>query len=674
MFHHDQNLMTILVDDLAGSMYGAYFPEAYRERKFSLAVSQISHLSSEPAFDDEENYVPALTMDEARRTFRDTLLGLEFLHYIGIIHRDIKPANLLVAKDHGVKISDFGVSYLGRPITEDDQDNRLGEKDVSQLDDERELARSVGTPAFWAPEVCFEDVAMFEDGKSPKITGALDLWALGITLYCMIYARLPFYSTETRGLTESICCDEVFVPKTRLVPVDMTEDLIHPPMSINSNKRLDYDLKFERVPDHLRELIKKLLIKDPARRMTMGEAKRHPWVLEGESDPTTFVSGPSLASQPKETILAPDEREVDRAVVKRSLVERVVATAGKVGTFASSLLSRSGTLSRDGRKRASSTTSNSSESLPSPAGSMSTVVRESRRRSAKVDEIASQLKASRDHPLAQSEASSPVKEQDDYFEERRPRAPARMVSQADSVRTLKPNVEDEPDTGFLHTMENILEGGVTTWNRLTSRTRFGDRSASSSSQSSSLDIHGMPSVAMSTASAAGSIETPDMLKFSTEEAMQSTGSGETAVPVSTLDGFEQAQEINNRKLVQESQAKAEAEAELAANPRPELSDECPPSPDDETFLQQAKPSASTISSSADEISLNMSNPSFGVASNASSPPTEGFLAGLRTEDAMKTSDTITERTVVTGKPLEEEYEDDEDDSGDEGMMMMSKKK
>ena len=707
-----------LGDDLAGSMYGAYSPDAYRERKFSIAMSGISHLSSEITFgDDEENYVPALTMDEARRGFRDTLLGLEFLHYIGIIHRDIKPANLLVAKDGAVKISDFGVSYLGRPVAEEDPDNRLSEKDVSQLDDERELARSVGTPAFWAPEVCFEDVEMFEDGKPPKITGALDLWALGITLYCMIYARLPFYVGATRGLTESICYEEVFIPRTRLVPVDTTtldKPTMFPPSTINSNKRLDFELKFEEVPEHVCDLIKKLLTKDPAHRMTIMEAKQHPWVLDGESDPTTFVSGPSLADQPKETILSPNEKELDHAVVKRSIFDKVGATIGKVGNFAGSLLSRAGTLSRDGRKRAESTTSNSSESLPSPAGSASTVIKESRRKSAKVDDLANQLKASREqgHPLAQSEASSPQQEGDDYFEERRPRAPDRTVSHADSVRTVKgPASEvqtDRPDSGLLHTMENIVEGA---WGRLTSRTRhWTDRSASSSRQGSETDIHGAASIAMSTASATGSIEQPGALRelsamsrdvsVPPQNIMQSTGSEKTEIhvpvdeermtlpprpyspleplspdrtafqpPASTDEAFEQAQEINRRKLILEARAAEQMEADLQANPRPGSTDECPPSPDDETFLQQAQPSASTISSAADDISLSMSNPSFGVASNASSPPTEGFLATVKmTDHAMKTSDTITESSVATGRALEEQYEEDED-SEDDGMVM-----
>jgi [calcium/calmodulin-dependent protein kinase] kinase len=702
-------------DDLAGSMYGAYSPEIYRERKFSIALSAISHLSSELDWkhDDEHSYVPALTMDEARRTFRDTLLGLEFLHFIGIIHRDIKPANLLVAKDWTVKISDFGVSYLGRPVSEED-DTKSSTKDVSEVDDERELVRSVGTPAFWAPEVCFEDVRIFEDGKTPRITGALDLWALGITLYCMIYARLPFMYNDDRGLHEAICHEDLLVPATRLVPVDMSspdELTTHGPKEINSNKRLDFEVKFEKVPDSLRDLIKKLLIKDPAKRMTMLEAKKHPWVLEGEDDPKKFVSGPSLAAQPVETILQPDEKEVDRAVGKRSLVERAVATAGKIGTFAGSLLSRAGTLNRDSRKRASSTATSSSESVPSPASTVGKA-KDSRRQSLKTEEFANQLKSTRDHhghPLAQSESSSPQDRQPEgYFDdERRPRAPDRTISHADSIRTVRPppgqaipdiHREDQLDPGFLQTVENIIDTSTSAWNRLTSRTRYwGDRSQSLSRQSSESDIHGAPSLGLSTASVTGSIETPEILRSPVDNQVSPQRNLHSAdsihvpqiaqvedfdlertsihAPASSSLAFEQAQELNNRRLIQETQAIVEAKAEAEAHPVRSI-EQCPPSPDDETFLQQAQPSASTIASSAD-VSLNLSNPSFGIPSNASSPPTEGFLSQVRQaeEDAMKTSDTITERSVATGKALEQQYQDEEaDDSEDEGMMMNTSKK
>lgn len=189
-----------------------------RPRTESVAnTSTISHQSSEhwEEEDDERLQVPTLTLGEAKSAFRDTLLGLEFLHFQGIIHRDIKPANLLVASDGHVKISDFGVSYFGKPLRDDEHDalsDRLSEQEAREMDDPRTLAMTVGTPAFYAPELIYWDTTIFEGGKAPTITGAIDLWALGVTLYCMIYGRLPFLGDGEFSLFKRLCLRKYFCP------------------------------------------------------------------------------------------------------------------------------------------------------------------------------------------------------------------------------------------------------------------------------------------------------------------------------------------------------------------------------------------------------------------------------------------------------------------------------
>ena len=728
-------------DELSGTMYGSYTPEV-RDRRFSMAWSGVS-VGSEFEFDidDERAYVPALTLEEARRATRDTLLGLEFLHYIGIIHRDIKPANLLSTKDGNVKISDFGVSYLGRPIQENDPEQGLTEKDVSggvsAIDDEKELARSVGTPAFWAPEMCYEDPAQFEGGLPPKITGALDLWALGITLYCMVYARLPFDAHGEKGLHAAICTEEVFMPKMRLVPVDTTTETpttYQSHMQINSNKRLDFELKFEVVPDHVRDLIRKLLTKDPVHRMTIMQAKQHPWVLEGVADPDDFAKTATIGEEKKSRILEPDEKEVSHAVVRRSIIERAIGGAvSAVGRLTGSLVGRSNT-----RKRAISNTSASSESL-SPTGSASTVKKESRRPSLKPDEVLNALKSSREpteHPLAQSESASPDREQQSYFdqslleEERRPRTADRMTT-TDSLRTIKAPSQSRPTLDIADRVTTLGEMTGSMFGRLTSRTRgWGSgRSPSSSRTSSAGDVHAGASLALSTASAAGSIATPDQLvspiaspvdlhsprreltsmpsdeayersrrefqqPITADEAYEEARRQSTfqqsillddaydrarrestfQQPISSDEAYSQARAINQRKLMQETQAKIEAESVERSG---STSDECPPSPDDLTYLEKFQAqSASTIASSVPSgMSQNMSNQSFGLISNASSPPDAGmWVKGdqqFENPEYMRTADTVKEAKPV--QTVEDMVEDgDDEDSEDEGMMMGGK--
>ena len=73
------------------------------------------------------------------KILRDVVNGLEYLHtYKHIIHRDLKPSNLLISSDRTIKISDFGVSLILE----------------NNANDDKELGKTMGTPAFFAPELC----------------------------------------------------------------------------------------------------------------------------------------------------------------------------------------------------------------------------------------------------------------------------------------------------------------------------------------------------------------------------------------------------------------------------------------------------------------------------------------------------------------------------------------
>ncbi|KAK9456440.1 kinase-like domain-containing protein [Dipodascopsis uninucleata] len=195
-----------------------------------------------------EDGSPALSVDRARSIFREVVLGIEYLHHNGIIHRDIKPANLLLTEEHVVKISDFGVSYISG---------------LSGEDDEYELAKTAGTPAFFAPELCYND----PDRPRPQITNKIDIWALGVTLFCFLYGRCPFTADNEFELFNVIAKE----------PLQFPED--------------------QDVDDSAKDLLKNLLQKDPEKRMTIGEIKHHPWVLKGldEQQRADFLSSELLS-------------------------------------------------------------------------------------------------------------------------------------------------------------------------------------------------------------------------------------------------------------------------------------------------------------------------------------------------------------------------------------------
>ncbi|XP_001943247.2 calcium/calmodulin-dependent protein kinase kinase 1 [Acyrthosiphon pisum] len=171
---------------------------------------------------------PPMSESKARAYFRDILLGLEYLHFQRIVHRDIKPSNLLIDASGHVKIADLGV------CNEFDGSDDL-------------LSSSAGTPAFAAPEVL--------DPSTKTYSGrALDVWALGCTLYAFVYGRLPYTADTVLAVHEQIRTQPVQWP----VEPETSPQLVH--------------------------LLHRLLDKDPDTRITLPAVKRHDWVTRAGAE------------------------------------------------------------------------------------------------------------------------------------------------------------------------------------------------------------------------------------------------------------------------------------------------------------------------------------------------------------------------------------------------------
>ncbi|KAI9712626.1 MAG: hypothetical protein M1812_006806 [Candelaria pacifica] len=399
------------VSALEGSMYGAYASEQPRGRTPSVFDDLAFYTSTEAmnAFEKEYSYVPTLTIQRARQAFRETMLGLEFLHYQGIIHRDIKPANLLWTKEHVVKISDFGVSYLGKPLRENEKGDEVSESDATTLDEAVELAKTVGTPAFYAPELCYTDLT----APRPSVTGQIDVWALGVTLYCILFARVPFLAADDFAMFKLICQAEAVIPRKRLLAIDTSEN---PQGGIgytrSSHIREPTELLYEDIDDDLYDLLKRLLVKDPANRITLKEIKYHPWVLHGIKDPEKWLEETDPSRQSHGKRIEVSNEEVAEAVKPLTKIGRMMSNARKaLGVIGIGK-------SRQGRKRAKSGSQSgfTSEegSTSSPPNTVGKSIRDERRSSLRGDDaITLALKGSRDpsreaeHPLAQSVTASP---------------------------------------------------------------------------------------------------------------------------------------------------------------------------------------------------------------------------------------------------------------------------
>ncbi|KAG0645982.1 Serine threonine-kinase ssp1 [Hyphodiscus hymeniophilus] len=406
---------------LEGSYYGSYPDDPpYRGRSPSMADSIISHMSSiddipHDIFEEDYSYVPCFTFDQARAAFRDTVLGLEYLHYEGIVHRDIKPANLLWTKDHRVKISDFGVSYFGRPIREGETEENISEADATDFDDDLELAKTVGTPAFFAPELCYTDL----DIEQPKVTEQIDVWSLGVTLYCLIFARLPFLADDEFQLFRCIAKNDVYIPRRRLKAVD--------PACLSSaprtNKRIgpssgpyrdEAELAFEEIDDELYDLLRRMLVKDPTERIKLREVKRHPWVIRGIDNILGWIDDSDPSRKTGGRRIQVDNRELEAAVVPISILDRARSMVKK-GISKIISTTRSETRAEGSRRRAvSNATSSGTDSYPQPP--LTPMLRDSRRASLRGDEsyfasvpdLNERHREPYEHPLAQSLTASPA--------------------------------------------------------------------------------------------------------------------------------------------------------------------------------------------------------------------------------------------------------------------------
>ena len=130
-----------------------------------------------------------ISQSQLRTFIRQMTEGLIYLHSCNVIHRDIKPQNILLTADSNIKIADLGQA-----------------QDVSDGD---MISSTVGTYYFFAPECCSSDSEKFS-GKSA------DVWALGITIYALVYKRLPFWADSLLGIFEVIRKTDISFVSTAL--------------------------------------------------------------------------------------------------------------------------------------------------------------------------------------------------------------------------------------------------------------------------------------------------------------------------------------------------------------------------------------------------------------------------------------------------------------------------
>ena len=146
-----------------------------------------------------------------------------FQSFFGVIHRDLKPENVLMTsdKDDGdLRILDFGLSKISIP--------------------NEKCTEPYGTLTYCAPEIILDEPYNKE----------VDMWSLGVMTYLMVSGRLPFNSEDENKIARKIAFDEPDFEKNSC-------------WKTLSSECIDF--------------IKKLLCKNPKKRMIIEDALKHPW-------------------------------------------------------------------------------------------------------------------------------------------------------------------------------------------------------------------------------------------------------------------------------------------------------------------------------------------------------------------------------------------------------------
>lgn len=163
--------------------------------------------------------------------------AVDYLHTNGIAHRDLKPENLLSAgegENEIIKIADFGFSK-----------SFAGE-------DAEKLMTSCGSPGYVAPEIL----------TAESYDKSVDMWSVGVIIYILLSGYPPFYADSAPALFKKI--------------MDVKYDFD--------------DSVWDDISDSAKDLIRNLLVKEPAKRFTAKQCLQHPWVKGASANDNAILN------------------------------------------------------------------------------------------------------------------------------------------------------------------------------------------------------------------------------------------------------------------------------------------------------------------------------------------------------------------------------------------------
>ncbi|XP_073922272.1 death-associated protein kinase 2 isoform X3 [Castor canadensis] len=169
----------------------------------------------------------SLSEEEATSFIKQILDGVNYLHTKKIAHFDLKPENIMLLDKNipipHIKLIDFGLAH--------------------EIQDGVEFKNIFGTPEFVAPEIVNYEPLGLE----------ADMWSIGVITYILLSGASPFLGDTKQETLANITA----------VSYDFDEEF------------------FSQTSELAKDFIRKLLVKETRKRLTIQEALRHPWIMLG---------------------------------------------------------------------------------------------------------------------------------------------------------------------------------------------------------------------------------------------------------------------------------------------------------------------------------------------------------------------------------------------------------
>ncbi|CAG8739878.1 7324_t:CDS:10 [Dentiscutata erythropus] len=182
------------------------------------------------------------------------LRGLKYVHSAGVVHRDLKPSNILVNENCDLKICDFGLARVQDP----------------------QMTGYVSTRYYRAPEIML---------TWQKYDVAVDIWSAGCIFAEMLEGR-PLFPGKDHVHQFSIITELLGTPSDDVIQTIGSENTLRFVQSLQKREKVPFSQKFTNAEPEALDLLERMLVFDPRKRITAPEALAHKYLepYHDESD------------------------------------------------------------------------------------------------------------------------------------------------------------------------------------------------------------------------------------------------------------------------------------------------------------------------------------------------------------------------------------------------------